>query len=70
MIYLDYNSTTPTALEVIDDVSNCMKEFYANPASISHFEGIKAYNKLNECREIVAQFIGGEKEYLYFNSGA
>lgn len=70
MIYLDYNSTTPTALEVIDDISNCMKEFYANPASISHFEGIKAYNKLNECREIVAQFIGGEKEYLYFNSGA
>lgn len=70
MIYLDYNSTTPPAMEVINDVAKCMKEFYANSASISHFEGIKAYKKLNECRKIVAQFMDAETDYIFFNSGA
>lgn len=70
MIYLDYNSTTPAAPEVIKIVADNMNQFFANPASINHYEGIKSYNNLNESREIIAQFIGGNKEHIYFNSGA
>lgn len=70
MIYLDNNATTAMAAAVRDTVFYCMEEYYANPASSSHYEGIKANNYLEECRAVVAQMIEAEPEKIVFNSGA
>lgn len=70
MIYLDNNATTVMAPEVRNAVISCFDEYYANTASISHYEGIRANCYLEECRAIVAQLIDAEPRHLSFNSGA
>ncbi|MEE3664215.1 cysteine desulfurase family protein [Brenneria sp. g21c3] len=70
MIYLDNNATTVMAPEVREAVIYCVDEYYANTASISHYEGIRANCYLEECRAIVAQLIDAEPRHLSFNSGA
>ncbi|CAH0241715.1 cysteine desulfurase [bacteria symbiont BFo1 of Frankliniella occidentalis] len=70
MIYLDNNATTAPAAAVRETVFYCMEEYYANSASLNHFEGIKANTYLEECRAVVAQMIEAAPENLFFNSGA
>jgi cysteine desulfurase len=70
MIYLDNNSTTLIAPEVRDAMINCTKEYFANTASVSHYEGIKANRYLEECRNIVAQLMDADSGNVFFNSGA
>lgn len=70
MIYLDNNATTNMAPEVRATVIHCFDEYFANASSVSHYEGIRAQNYLEECRAIVAQMIGANAEFITFNSGA
>lgn len=70
MIYLDNNATTPMAPEVREAVIYCFSEYFANPASVSHYEGIKAQSYLEECRAIVARLIDAPPQTICFNSGA
>lgn len=70
MIYLDNNSTTLMAPEVRDAMLNCTKEYFANTAAVSHYEGIKANRYLEECRSAVAQLMDAKPDNIVFNSGA
>ena len=64
MIYLDNNATTNMAPEVRATVIHCFDEYFANASSVSHYEGIRAQNYLEECRAIVAQMIGANAYIL------
>lgn len=70
MIYLDNNATTPVIKEVMDVIINSMINDYANPASLSHFEGIKSSIRLKEYRDSICENLGAEIDSIYFNSGA
>ncbi|GAA0177663.1 aminotransferase class V-fold PLP-dependent enzyme [Clostridium sediminicola] len=57
MIYLDNAATTfPKPIKVYDEISNCMKNYAANPGRSSHEMALKADSKILETREIISQF--------------
>ena len=72
-IYLDHNSTTPVAPEVIEAMTECLQQGFVNPAS-QHRPGQKARAKLENLREKIASSLGGvvrgmETDTLVFTSG-
>lgn len=67
-VYLDNSATTKPYAEVIEEVANTMSNYYGNPSSI-HRLGLKAEQKLNECREVIAKTINCTKDEIIFTSG-
>jgi cysteine desulfurase len=57
MIYLDNNATTMIRPEVVEVMSNCWREHFANPAS-QHRAGRRAQRALEDARESIAQQLG------------
>lgn len=70
MIYLDNNSTTPLDPEVSKTITDCFNDYFANPASVNHYVGIKANEYLEKCRAQVALMLEAEPNSIIFNSGA
>ncbi|MEM4719582.1 MAG: cysteine desulfurase family protein [Candidatus Pacearchaeota archaeon] len=68
IIYLDHAASTPISNEVIRDIKNFIS-YYGNPSSV-HFKGEEAKNKIEKCREEIANYIGAKKEEIFFTSGA
>ena len=58
-IYLDHNATTPTRVEVIEAITQCMQAGYANPAS-QHRLGQAAHRVVEDARERVAAVLGAD----------
>ena len=69
MIYLDNNSTTPTNPRVLEALLPFLKNNFANPSSTHHF-GQSINKKVNEARELIADYINAEPNELIFTSGA
>lgn len=69
MINFDKASIAPIKPEVKEAVLEAMDEGYGNPSSL-HSIGIKAKNKLEECREIIASTINADPSEIIFTSGA
>ena len=67
-IYFDNSATTMPYNEVIEEVSNGMKEYFGNPSSL-HKIGMKCEKRLNEAREYFASTIKCNKDEIYFTSG-
>ncbi|KAM9848983.1 selenocysteine lyase [Aulostomus maculatus] len=67
-IYMDFNATTPLEPEVIQAISEALKEAWGNPSS-NHVAGVKAKAIINKSRENVARMVGGEAEDIIFTSG-
>ncbi|MHC4404838.1 MAG: cysteine desulfurase family protein [Planctomycetota bacterium] len=72
-IYLDHNATTPTRPEVVEAVTRCYRDGYANPAS-QHRPGQQARRELDEAREAIAAILGADlsgssADRLIFTSG-
>ncbi len=67
--YLDYNSTTPIDSRVLEAMLPFLQDSFANPSS-SHYFGQTIKNKVNQAREIIANFINAEPSELIFTSGA
>lgn len=67
--YLDYNSTTPIDLRVLDAIIPFLKANFANPSSTHHF-GQSINNKVKQARNQIAGFINAEPNELIFTSGA
>ena len=67
-IYFDNSATTMPYDEVIQEVSNGMKEYFGNPSSL-HKIGMKCEKRLNEVREYFASTIKCNREEIYFTSG-
>lgn len=68
MIYLDHNATTKPLPEVVEVVSNCQQEAWANPGS-RHAMGRRARRVLDDSRESISSLLGATPEELIFTSG-
>jgi cysteine desulfurase len=67
-VYFDNSATTKPYEEVIEEVANSMRNFYANPSS-AHSLGFKAEQKLRWCREIISKTINATPDEIIFTSG-
>ncbi|XP_025065017.1 selenocysteine lyase isoform X2 [Alligator sinensis] len=67
-VYMDYNATTPLALEVIQTVTEAMQEAWGNPSS-TYKAGRKAKETISRARESLARMVGGQPEDIIFTSG-
>ena len=69
-IFLDYNSTTPCAPEVVEAMLPYFTDNFGNPASKNHVFGGLAEEAVEEARNAVAILIGARSRDLIFTSGA
>jgi len=69
-IFLDYNSTTPCAPEVVEAMLPYFTDNFGNPASKNHVYGGLAEEAVEEARNAVAILIGARSRELIFTSGA
>lgn len=69
ILYLDYNSTTPIDLRVLEAMLPFFKNNFANPSSPHHF-GINVNEAVKNARTQVAELIGAEDIEIFFTSGA
>ncbi|MDA0832671.1 MAG: cysteine desulfurase family protein [Planctomycetota bacterium] len=67
-IYLDNNATTPIDSRVLEAMTQCWREVYANPGS-RHAEGRRARQLLETSREQIASILGADPEEVIFTSG-
>jgi len=68
-IYLDYNATTPVALEVADAIQPFLDVHFGNPSS-SHVYGLSAQQAVAEARASVAELIHGKQDEIVFTGSA
>ncbi|XP_029834904.2 selenocysteine lyase [Ixodes scapularis] len=68
VVYLDYNATTPTAVEVQVSICDALKNAWGNPTS-SHAAGDAARKLTDKARSDVATIIGGKPQEIVFTSG-
>ena len=67
-VYLDNAATTQIAPEVIDYMSDLMRNVYANPSSIHH-GGRKSRIIIENARKIVSGFLNTSPGNIFFTSG-
>ena len=68
MIYLDNAATTKVKPEVVDAMLPYFTEQYGNPSSAYTFAG-KIAQKVDESRQLIADFIGAKANEIYFTGG-
>lgn len=69
-IYLDYQATTPLDPQVIDTMTQCNSELFANPHSLQHLLGQQSAKAVDKARADIEAFIGAAEEEVIFTSGA
>ena len=71
-MYLDYAATTPMATEVALAMAECLtlEGDFANPASLQHSFGERAYNLIETARIDIAHILKCKAHDLLFTSGA
>lgn len=67
-IYFDHAATTPLHPEVINKMTDVMKQNYGNPSSI-HQYGRHARKVVDEARRVIAQSISADERDIIFTSG-
>lgn len=67
-IYLDHNSTTPTAPEVIEAMVGALRTCWGNPSS-GHAYGYRARKAVEDARASVAALLGCDLDEVVFTSG-
>jgi len=68
-VYLDYQSSKPVDLRVVDVMIPYLYDRFGNPSSL-HKIGDEATAILEESRETIAGFINARKDEIIFTSGA
>ncbi|EHB08732.1 Selenocysteine lyase [Heterocephalus glaber] len=67
-VYMDHNATTPLESEVIQAVTEAMREAWGNPSS-PYPAGRKAKDIIAASREALARMLGGKPQDIVFTSG-
>ena len=67
MIYLDHNSTTPIAPEVLEAMRPYLERHFGNPSS-AHAHGATAAAAVAMARSEVAALLGGEPDGVVFTA--
>lgn len=67
-VYLDNSATTKPYDEVVEEMTNVLKNTYGNPSSL-HSMGKKAEDALNSSRKIIADSLGCLEKEITFTSG-
>lgn len=67
-IYLDYNASAPIDPRVLQVFVKELEEDRGNPSSI-HFDGQRSHRKLEQSRQIIAQFFKVKPQEIIFTSG-
>ena len=68
MIYFDNSATTPPAKEVVDTITEYMKNSFGNPSS-RHMLGLEAEKIVTDARKKVAAALSVTPDEIYFTSG-
>lgn len=68
-IYLDHNATTPLRGEVVEAMTQVLRDGYGNPSS-AHLEGAAARERVETAREQVAELLGARPAEVIFTAGA
>lgn len=68
-IYLDYAATTPVDPRVMVAMKPYFNKYYGNSMSL-HYLGGKSDSVVDETRQIVADYIGGDSQGVVFTSSA
>jgi len=69
-IFLDYQSTTPTAPEVLNAMLPYFNKEFGNPHSSDHAVGWRAAREVEVAAANVAKMIGADADEIVFTSGA
>jgi len=67
-IYLDFNATTPIAVEVAAAINQALAEPFGNPSS-EHWAGLPARQAVEKARTQVAAFLHCNSDEVVFTSG-
>jgi cysteine desulfurase len=70
MIYLDHHATTPCDRRVVEKMLPYFTEIFGNAASLTHVQGRKAANALEDARIAIARFFRIAPNELTFTAGA
>lgn len=68
MLYWDYAATTPPHEEVIQSMSEVLRQYYGNPSSL-HRYGVQAEALVNKARDVIAAALGVKPKEILFTSG-
>ncbi|MAR79303.1 MAG: IscS subfamily cysteine desulfurase [Rhodospirillaceae bacterium] len=69
-IYLDYQSTTPVDLRVIEKMTPFLNSYFANPHSTEHEMGRYVSKSIEDARDKIAKLINSDSREIIFTSGA
>ena len=67
-VYLDHAATTPLFPQVVDAMTEFLRDHYGNPSSLHSF-GRDAKSYLEQARMDVASLIGASPDEIFFTSG-
>lgn len=69
-IYLDHHATTPCDPRVVDAMLPYFSEVFGNPASLTHEQGRRASNAVEDARIAIARFFAVQPNEIAFTAGA
>ncbi|MGI9531389.1 cysteine desulfurase family protein [Lutimonas sp.] len=69
-IYLDYNATTPCAVEVVDAMRAYFDESFGNPSSIHHAYGWMAKDAIDTATNLIASVLNIDPTKIVYTSGS
>jgi cysteine desulfurase len=67
-IYLDHNSTTPVAPQVVEAMTAALRDVWGNPSS-AHIYGTQAREAIERARRSVAALLGCDPDEILLTSG-
>ena len=69
-IYFDHHATTPCDPRVVEKMLPYFSSIFGNAASLTHVQGRRAANAVEDARIAVARFFRAQPNEIYFTAGA
>jgi len=69
-IYFDHHATTPCDPRVVEKMMPYFSDVFGNPASLTHVQGRRAANAVEDARIAIARFFSAQPNEIYFTAGA